>query len=172
MSRSKKIRVLFVCLGNICRSPTAEGVFREKCKQLNLLEQLDIESAGTSGWHIGEAPDPRAMAAAKSRGYDLSRLRGRGVQDEDFAEFDYILAMDSDNLNNLFSRNEDIAPEFRRAKIQRFLEFANHTDINDVPDPYYGGDNGFEHVLDLIESASDGFIKTIQTQLEPSRSPS
>lgn len=147
--------VLFVCLGNICRSPTAEAVFRHKVKQAGM--QVEIDSAGTHGYHIGKAPDNRSQAAGKARGYDFSGLQCRRVSEDDFAHYDYILAMDASNLKNLKEMSD---PEFHH-KIRLFLEFAE-SDEQEVPDPYYGGQRGFELVLDLIEEASDGLIKALR----------
>ncbi|MCW8107883.1 low molecular weight phosphotyrosine protein phosphatase [Alteromonas ponticola] len=152
-----KPAVLFVCLGNICRSPTAEAVFRHKVKQSAL--NIEIDSAGTHGYHIGSPPDKRSQAVAEMRGYDFSGLKCRKVQDDDFERFDYILAMDHSNLSNL----KDMSDEKYHDKIRLFLDFADdpHTE---VPDPYYGGKRGFELVLDLIESASDGLIAHLKQQ--------
>lgn len=144
--------VLFVCLGNICRSPTAEAVFRVRAAAAGL--DLEIDSAGTGAWHIGAEPDERAQTAGKARGYDLTPIRARQVVADDYERFDLLLAMDHDNLSTLKSR----APESADERIHLFLEFAPKLGLNAVPDPYYGGDDGFEEVLDLIEAASDGLI--------------
>lgn len=152
-----EIKVLFVCLGNICRSPTAEGVFRKVVAERNLQHLFSIDSAGTSGWHINEPPDSRTVAAAATRGYDLSELKGREAIAEDFERFDYILAMDKSNLSNL----EAIAPANHKAHLSLFLEFANNFKQQEVPDPYYGGAKGFELVLDLIEDACNGFLAVV-----------
>lgn len=154
----RDIRVLFVCLGNICRSPSAEGVFRKKVEDRGLAKTISIDSAGTSDWHIGKSPDTRTIKAASERGYSLASLRGRQAIAEDFEHFDYILAMDSANLANL----EDIQPADSRAKLSLFLEYSQQQDYSDVPDPYYGGDKGFELVLDLIEDASEGLLEQIE----------
>lgn len=151
------IRVLFVCLGNICRSPTADGILRHQLEQAGLHKRVSVDSAGTSGWHIGRGPDPRTVAAARKRGYDLSSLRARQVSAADFAEFDYILAMDHANLADLRA----IAPSEYRGHLGLFLEFANQ-DTVEVPDPYYGEGDGFERVLDLVEEASSGLVRHIQ----------
>ncbi|MBF7073170.1 low molecular weight phosphotyrosine protein phosphatase [Glaciecola sp. MH2013] len=140
--------VLFVCLGNICRSPTAEGVFAQKAKQRGLA--LSIDSAGTAGYHHGAAPDKRSQEVALSRGYDLSRLKCRKVKEDDFSQFDYIIAMDNANVKDLKRK----CPRELQHKIKLFLDYAN-SDFEEVPDPYYGGKRGFELVLDLIEEASD-----------------
>ena len=145
-------KLLFVCLGNICRSPTAEAVFRA-CAARSGLE-VEIDSAGTGAWHAGEPPDERAQAAGHNRGYSFDGQTARAVTDADFLDFDLILAMDAKNLKNLQSR----APDAARSNIHLFLDFAPHLSIREVPDPYYGGADGFDHVLDLIEAASDGLI--------------
>lgn len=146
--------VLFVCLGNICRSPSAEGVFRAMCEARGIADQLHIDSAGTAGWHAGKPPDPRAIQAAARRGVDLSTLRARQVKASDFETFDFVLAMDSANYDDLSS----LRPPNPRATLAKFLSFAGPNAPEDVPDPYYGGDEGFNHVLDLIEQASAGFV--------------
>lgn len=152
------MRILFVCLGNICRSPTAESVFRAiAARELPDLT-LAIESAGTAGYHVGEPPDRRMCEAAARRGYDLSSLRARVVAPSDFDTFDLILAMDRQNLRTLERR----APAHARERLRLFLEFAPDTDMTDVPDPYYGGQNGFEHVLDLIETGSRGLCAALR----------
>lgn len=155
MSVMKKI--LFVCLGNICRSPTAEAVFRSKVQALGLEAIIAWDSCGTAGYHSGEPPDRRAMMAAKKRGYDMSDLRARQVADHDFEAFDLILAMDRANLNELLSR----APEACTSKIHLFLKYGS-TEDRDVPDPYYGGAEGFDHVLDMIEDACEGLLHYLQ----------
>ncbi len=144
--------ILFVCLGNICRSPAAEAVFRSRAAAAGL--DVEIDSAGTGAWHVGAMPDERAQAAGEMRGYDLTPIRARQVADADYERFDLVLAMDHDNLSTLQSR----APKVAQGRIRLFLEFAPHLGLNAVPDPYYGGDDGFEQVLDLIEAASDGLI--------------
>jgi protein-tyrosine phosphatase len=149
--------VLFVCLGNICRSPTAEGVFRAIVESRGLTELIHIDSAGTSNWHIGSRPDPRAIEAASARGIDLSGLRGRQVIARDFSEFDYVIAMDHENYANL-SR---LATPEQAAKLHLFLEFAEGVSEVEVPDPYFGSAGGFPHVLDLIENASKGLLNHI-----------
>ena len=153
----KSTRVLFVCLGNICRSPTAEGVFRDLVASRGLANSIHVDSAGTSNWHVGQAPDPRAVEAASERGIDLSELRGRQAVTRDFAEFDYVIAMDHENYANL-SR---LATPQQQAKLHLFLEFANGVSEVEVPDPYFGSAGGFPHVLDLIENASEGLLKHI-----------
>ncbi|MBO1256190.1 low molecular weight phosphotyrosine protein phosphatase [Alteromonas sp. 5E99-2] len=150
-----KPSVLFVCLGNICRSPTAEAVFRHKAKEAGL--DIEIDSAGTHGYHIGKAPDKRSQDVGKARGYSFKGVKCRRVDGSDFEKFDYILAMDDSNHEKLLEKSES---EFHN-KIMHLLDFTAHED-KEVPDPYYGGLKGFELVLDLIEEASDGLIKTIQ----------
>lgn len=152
-----KTKVLFVCLGNICRSPTAEGVFRHVVAERNLAKLFEIDSAGTSDWHVNKSPDGRTVKAAAKRGYDLSSFRGRQAVAKDFEHFDYILAMDESNLSNLRA----IAPANHSAHLGLFLDFADNFDQQEVPDPYYGGADGFELVLDLIEDASDGFLEQV-----------
>jgi low molecular weight protein-tyrosine phosphatase len=148
--------VLFVCLGNICRSPTAEAVFRARATVAGL--DVEIDSAGTGAWHVGAMPDERAQAAGHARGYDLTPIRARQVSDRDYERFDLVLAMDHDNLATMKSR----APASSHERIRLFLEFAPELGLNAVPDPYYGGEDGFEEVLDLIESASDRLIACLQ----------
>jgi protein-tyrosine phosphatase len=151
------VNVLFVCLGNICRSPTAEGVFRHRVRERGLEDVITTDSAGTSGWHIGEEPDRRAQSAAAQRGIDLSDLRGRQTKPGDFDAFDYVLAMDRRNHAAL----EALAPPGRENRLHMFLDFAPGLGKTEVPDPYYGGDRGFEDVLDMIEAASDGLLAHI-----------
>ena len=154
------MRILFVCLGNICRSPTAEVVFRAVASREAPDFVLEIDSAGTAGYHVGELPDQRTRQAAARRGYDLSALRARVVEPRDYEYYDLILAMDRENLRALERR----APEHTRDRLRLFLEFAPETGISEVPDPYYGGPNGFEDVLDLIEAASRGLIQHLRRQ--------
>lgn len=153
-----RVRVLFVCLGNICRSPTAHGIFESLIEREGLQSQVDVDSAGTGGWHVGAAPDRRAAAAARERGYRLDHLRARQVVPADFLTFDYVLAMDEANLQAL----EVITPADARASARLFLEFARNHDQREVPDPYYGGAGGFEHVLDLVEDACEGLLADIR----------
>ncbi len=148
------MKILFVCLGNICRSPTAEAVFRALAARDAPELTLEVDSAGTAGYHVGEPPDARTREAAGRRGYDLSPLRARVVAPSDFEEFDLILAMDLQNLQVLQRR----APEHVRERVRLFLEFAPEAAVTEVPDPYYGGPNGFEEVLDLVEAASQGLL--------------
>jgi low molecular weight protein-tyrosine phosphatase len=149
--------VLFVCMGNICRSPTAEGVFRKVVEDAGMADAVRIDSAGTHAYHKGEPPDRRAQAAALKRGYTLSNLRARRVCDQDFMEFDYIVAMDDDNLSVL----EELATEEASSSLVLFLEFSDSRE-SEVPDPYYGGASGFERVLDLVEEASRGLLEHIR----------
>ncbi len=153
----KTTKVLMVCLGNICRSPTAHGVFESLVEKQGLSEQIIVESAGTSGWHIGMAPDERSQAAALKRGYDLSQQKGRGATPEDFDEYDYILAMDESNLQNL----KKICPSHFTGHLGLFLNYSKQTQYQEVPDPYHGGDEGFELVVDLIEDAAEGLLKEV-----------
>ena len=153
--------VLFVCLGNICRSPTAHGVFTRQVADAGLDSAIAIDSAGTGAWHVGEPPDSRATAAARSRGYDLSPLRARQVVPGDFQEFDFILAMDRSNLSHL----EALKPADFEGHPGLFLDFHPLPPQREVPDPYYGGSDGFETVLDMVESAGEGLLQTIQRSL-------
>ena len=152
------IRVLFVCLGNICRSPTAEGVFRARVARDGLAHAIATDSAGTHDYHIGDPPDRRARAAAQRRGVDISDLRGRQVAREDFERFDYVLAMDRSNLRNLAR----LCPKGAESRLKLLLEFAPDAGLDEVPDPYYGGPDGFEQVLDLAEAAADGLLAHIR----------
>lgn len=153
------VSVLFVCMGNICRSPTAHGVFRQKVEEAGLSELIEIDSAGTHAYHIGEPPDRRSQQAALQRGFDLSDLRARKIEHADFSEFDYYLVMDQANLSDVMSQ----CPNEYRQKVQLFLEYADGYSESEVPDPYYGGAQGFNHVLDLVESASDGLLARIRS---------
>ncbi len=155
---NKPRRILFVCLGNICRSPTAEGVLRDLARQAVPALRVDIDSAGTAGYHIGAAPDPRSQGAALRRGIDISDLRARQVSRSDFTAFDLILAMDRDNLRDLEAKR----PRNSTAKLGLFLEYAPQTGRLEIPDPYYGGDADFELVLDLCDAAAHGLIAALQ----------
>lgn len=151
--------VLFVCLGNICRSPTAHGVFEGLVAQAGLAEQILVDSAGTGAWHAGEPPDKRSQAAARARGYELQHLRARQVLASDFERFDYILAMDAQNLRDL----EAMRPASYQGELGLFLDYISEQSYHrEVPDPYYGGAQGFEHVLDLVEQASQGLLAHIK----------
>lgn len=154
------IRVLFVCMGNICRSPTAEGTFRHLIEAAGLEHLIETDSAGTHDYHVGRPPDPRAMGAAARRGIDISDLRARTVDELDFTAFDWILAMDSSNLAWLQAK----APVECRERIHAFLDFAVAQPEHEVPDPYFGGRDGFDHVLDLVDEAARGLLQTIRDQ--------
>ena len=156
------MKVLFVCLGNICRSPTAEAVFRHLVARDAQHLQIVIDSAGTHAYHIGEPPDGRSQAAARRRGIDMSALRARQVHASDFEEFDLILAMDRDNLDELKRR----CPPRLDERLRLLLEFAPVSE-RDVPDPYYGGEAGFERVLDLVEQACGGLLAELRRRLSP-----
>lgn len=154
--------VLFVCLGNICRSPTAEGVFRKLVEESGLQEKVIIDSAGTSAYHIGESPDSRSQAEALRHGYDLSPIRSRQIIADDFDTFDVIIAMDKSNLEHL----KLIKSKGYEEKLKLFLyDFAPHLQRFDVPDPYYGGPRGFTEVVELIEQASQGLLDYIEKRL-------
>lgn len=152
--------VLFVCLGNICRSPTAEAVFHGLAEREGLADVLLIDSAGTSGYHIGEPSDARATAVARQRGYDMSGIRGRQVSPGDFERFDYILAMDRANLRDLLRT----CPAAHQHKIALFLSHSERFSEDEVPDPYYGGPEGFDRVFDMVEDASKGLLNTIKAR--------
>ena len=154
----KNVSVVFVCMGNICRSPTAEAVFRHYVENAGLAESISIDSAGTHDYHIGDRPDSRAQCAAQQRGYDMSKLRGRQVEKEDFRRFDYVLAMDRANLSIL----QRIVPPDNNSEVGLFLEYARHHAEREVPDPYYGGADGFERVLDMVEDAAQGLLEEIR----------
>jgi protein-tyrosine phosphatase len=154
----KQVKVLFVCMGNICRSPTAEGVFRHAVNQAGLADKIFIDSAGTHAYHVGNPPDSRAMAAATKRDIDLSHQRARQVEATDFEDFDYVLAMDHSNYSDL----QHICPDQHEDSLSLFLDFANNSNEQEVPDPYYGGGQGFEHVLDLVEDATNGLLARIK----------
>jgi len=156
-----RVRVLMVCMGNICRSPTAEGVLRAKLGKAGLDRHVEVDSAGTHGHHAGEAPDRRAQKHAASRGYDLSRLRARRIVAADFERFDWVLAMDADNLERLRELRPDTAP----ARLGLLMEHAlRHRDVGEVPDPYYGPPAGFERVLDLVEDACEGLLLRLRAE--------
>lgn len=155
---TRPIAVLFVCTGNICRSPTGEGVFRALLERQGLSEQFFIDSAGTSGWHVGEPPDRRSQAAALERGIDLSQQSSRRLTAADFDRFDYLLAMDRGHHQAMLR----MAPPGRENRVHLFLSFANLPDIQDVPDPYYGGVHGFSHVLDLVQTGCDALLAHIR----------
>lgn len=154
------VRVLFVCLGNICRSPTADGVFREVVKREGLADQVEVDSAGTAAYHVGEPPDSRSVAAAARRGYDLSVLRARQARPQDFHDFDLVLAMDQENLRNL----RRICPPGRENRLRLFLDFAENFSEREVPDPYYSGAKGFDLVLDMVEDACQGLLAHLRAE--------
>ncbi len=153
--RMPTIRVLFVCVGNICRSPTAEGVFRKMLEQRGLSGWLEVDSAGTTAYHEGEPPDLRAQRAARARGYDLSGMIARCLGAQDFEAFDLILAMDGGVLAEMQRR----CPEHRRDRLRLFMDFSRLKSSRDVPDPYYGSDDGFSRVLDMVEEGAAGVVE-------------
>lgn len=155
-----RLRVLFVCMGNICRSPTAQGVFEHVLAGTPLANRIDVDSAGTHAYHVGEPPDRRSQAAARRRGVDLSQQRARQVTEQDFADFDLVLAMDRANLDALAAR----CPVHAKDRVQLFLAYASDADVEDVPDPYYGGSEGFETVLDLVEAAARGLYAHLEAR--------
>lgn len=161
----KKVSVLVVCTGNICRSPTGEGVLRHLAEKRGLSDRVRIASAGTHDYHVGESPDPRTLKHASKRGYDLTAQRAAQVRKQDFHDFDYILAMDRGHLRLLRS----IAPEGSKAKLGLFLDASGKWKDEDVPDPYYGGVAGFEQVLDMVEEAGERWLDRIEAELDPSR---
>lgn len=154
------VKVLFVCMGNICRSPTAEGVFMHLVEEHNLQEQIGVDSAGTHAYHVGHEPDRRAQQTAAKRGIDISKLRARRVKEQDFEHYDYVIAMDEDNMRCL----EDICPPEHEQKLILFLEYAPHVPETEVPDPYYGGPTGFERVMDMVEQAAQGLLEEIRSK--------
>jgi protein-tyrosine phosphatase len=158
---SKPVKVLFVCTGNICRSPTAEGVFRHAVEKAGLADRIVSDSAGTGDYHIGEAPDPRSQSVASGRGYDLSTLCARQVSRRDFDEFDYILAMDETHVRQL----KGLSPPEHAGKVRLFMDFAGQGAPREVPDPYYGGAQGFERVLDMVEQAARGLLDHLRDRL-------
>lgn len=158
MNDRTRVRVLFVCMGNICRSPTAQGVFRSLLQREGLEEVIEIDSAGTHGYHVGEPPDRRAQETARRRGIDLSDLRARAVGPDDLSAYDYVIAMDQDNYHNL----SGICPPGHERKLMLLMDFAPHLRTREVPDPYYGGDVGFERVFDMVEAAAQGLLEDIR----------
>ena len=152
-----KLSVLFVCLGNICRSPTAHGVFATLVDQAGYGDLIQVDSAGTGDWHLDHAPDQRTSQVATSKGYDLSELRARLVTSADFNQFDYIIAMDNANLKDLRA----MQPEGYAGHLGLFLDFSEQSAVREVPDPYYGGEDGFELVFGLVEDASKGLLRHI-----------
>lgn len=154
------IKILFVCLGNICRSPTADGLMRQLVAEAGLADKIQIDSAGTSGMHTGKGPDARTQAVAKEKGCDLSQLQARQFVAEDFNKFDYILAMDNSNLDNILSL---ASSEEDKAKAQLFLNFSD-SDLTQVPDPYYGGEEGFYQVFDLIHTTCEQLLSHLRNE--------
>ena len=155
------IGVLFVCLGNICRSPTAEGVFRKRVADAGMSDIIRVDSAGTHAYHTGEPPDRRAILAAQKRGVDLSDIRARRIAVSDFESFHFVLAMDDSNLRNL----RELCPDAYADRLRLFLDFSGAAGEREVPDPYYGGALGFERVLDLVEEAADGLLQSLAAQV-------
>ena len=160
MNMKRKTSVLFVCMGNICRSPTAEGVFRHVVKQAGMQDHIKIDSAATHAYHIGESPDKRSQATARENGVDISGQRARKAVTEDFDNFDYIIVMDRSNFEDLkwLATNQQ-----QRDKISLFMDYADNWDNTEVPDPYYGGSNGFQDVFDMVTSASHGLLDHISS---------
>ena len=156
-SKDIKYKILFVCTGNICRSPSAEGVFKDIVKEHNLNQFFYIDSCGTHAYHTGQSPDSRSQYAAMKRGIDISKQIARTIGQSDFNRFDYVLAMDKSNLSFL----QNMADKEHINKISLFLEYAENCKLTEIPDPYYGGEDGFEIVLDLLQKASIGLIKQI-----------
>ena len=152
------LKVLFVCMGNICRSPTAEGVFRRKLREKELEDRVDVASAGTHGYHVGEAPDQRTQRAAARRGYDLSGIRARKIAPQDIDYFDLILAMDRNSLEAL----QLVCPPERYDRLGLFMSYSKNFDDDEVPDPYYGLGQGFDLVLDMVEDATDGLVELVK----------
>ncbi|MCE2510906.1 MAG: low molecular weight phosphotyrosine protein phosphatase [Alphaproteobacteria bacterium] len=152
-------------MGNICRSPTAEGIFRAMAEEAGIAHLVDIDSAGTHGYHVGEPPDPRAQDAARDRGIEIGNLRARQFQKDDFQDFDYVLAMDRQNHAILL----DLCPSEYRDRLHLFLSFAAETRVRDVPDPYYGNIDRFDRALDLIEQGAAGLLTEIQTALHAAK---
>ncbi|MCB1761245.1 MAG: low molecular weight phosphotyrosine protein phosphatase [Gammaproteobacteria bacterium] len=155
---NSKVKVLFVCMGNICRSPTAHGVFERLLAEEGLQHLIEVDSAGTHAYHVGQSPDRRARESAMRRGIDLSGQRARQAVREDFGVFDYILAMDQDNFHGLLK----ICPPGQEEKIHLLMDYAPEFRTREVPDPYYGGETGFEKVLDMVEAAAVGFLSELK----------
>ncbi len=153
-----KVKVLFVCMGNICRSPTAHGVFRNLVHNAGLAERIEVDSAGTHAYHVGNPPDKRARATAARRGVDLEDLRARQVRPEDIEYYDYVLAMDQDNYHGLSA----ICPPGLERKIGLYLDYAREIRSREVPDPYFGGPDGFEQVFDMVQAAAEGLLADIE----------
>lgn len=155
------MKVLFVCMGNICRSPTAEGVFRHLLKRHGLENKVEVDSAGTHGYHVGESPDLRTQRAALERGYDLSQIRARRVAPQDLEYFDLILAMDKSNLDNL----RRMAPPDKQDRIKLLMDYSENFDDEEVPDPFYGLGYDFDLVIDMVEDAAKGLAKALKKRL-------
>ncbi len=153
-----EVKVLFVCMGNICRSPLAHGLFEHRVQQAGLSKRITIDSAGTHAYHVGNLPDPRSQQTAENHGIDLSSQRARQVKASDFEQFDYVVAMDRDNYSTLSSQ----CPDEHRHKLKLFMEFAPQLSETEVPDPYYGGESGFEMVYQLIDAAANGLMADIE----------
>jgi protein-tyrosine phosphatase len=154
-------KILFVCMGNICRSPTAEGVFRALLRKHKLDTRIEVDSAGTHGYHVGEAPDSRTQRAAASRGYDLSSMRARKVAAQDMEYFDLIVAMDRNNFEAL----QRLCPKDKLGRLKLFMDYSANFDDDEVPDPYYGLGHGFDLVLDMVEDASEGLIEALRKEI-------
>jgi len=161
----RKVSVLVVCTGNICRSPTGEGVLRHLARERGLADRFAVRSAGTHDYHVGECPDTRTLEHARRRGYDLSAQRAMQVSKRHFEEFDYILAMDRDHLRQLRA----MTPPGAKARLGMFLDASARWKGEDVPDPYYGGTEGFEQVLDMVEEAAGRWLDIIEAELDPER---
>jgi protein-tyrosine phosphatase len=157
MRKSAKVKVLFVCMGNICRSPTAHGIFRHLVRESGLEPLIEIDSAGTHSYHVGAPPDQRALETARGRGVDIGDLRARRAEAGDFVYYDYVLAMDMDNYRSLLR----ICPPTMKQKLMLFMDFAPDLGYREVPDPYYGGQRGFDQVFDLVEAAAQGLLDEI-----------
>ncbi len=156
----KKIKVLFVCMGNICRSPTAHGLLEALVERKGLADAIEVDSAGTHAYHQGKAPDQRSQNTAQNRGLDISQQRARKAQSDDFVQYDYILAMDQENYHALCA----ICPEGMEEKLQLLMDYAAHLKMREVPDPYCGGPQGFEKVFDMVEAAVEGLLEDICEQ--------
>lgn len=160
MNQAQPVRVLFVCMGNICRSPTAQGVFRMLLERDGLVGMVETDSAGTHAYHVGQPPDPRTQQTALRRGIDLSDLRARLVEPEDFLRFEYVLVMDQDNYHNV----APICPPGEEHKLLLLMDFAPEFRTREVPDPYYGGSSGFDRVFDMVEAAAEGLLQEIKAK--------
>ena len=163
MNTKKQLKVLFVCMGNICRSPTAEAVFRKQVADKGLQDRIVIDSAGTHAYHIGHPPDARSAETARERGLDMSKQRARRVEYADLQDFDYVLAMDSNNLMRLQAMQDE---QGGNARVGLLLEYAKGASVNEVPDPYYGGPGGFDRVFDLVEAGCQGLLHEVEQHLD------